>query len=130
MRLPIKIWLYLSLAAIGMQSFTAPLIFVSFELNRDYIAATLCENRDIPESGCDGQCFLMKKLKQSQQDEGTERPVTKRESIWQFCSNLSKKRTLLPLRELLIAASPYQAPLPMYPVSIFHPPESAGNLLG
>lgn len=129
MRLSISIWLYLSLAAVIMQSFTAPLIFVSFELNRDYIASNLCINRELPESGCDGQCFLMKKLKQSQQDEGTERPVVKREMAWQLCSAISDKPVLLPLRQSLIPASPYEAFLTAYPVSVFHPPEDGSSIL-
>lgn len=129
MRLSISIWLYLSLAAVIMQSFTAPLIFVSFELNRDYIASNLCINRELPESGCDGQCFLMKKLKQSQQDEGTERQVLKREMVWQLCSSINGKQVVLPLRQSLISAAPYQTLPSIVPGSIFHPPEAAPSVL-
>lgn len=127
MRSPVYIWLYLSLAAVIMQSFTAPLIFVSFELNRDYIAATLCINRDVPESGCDGQCFLMKKLKQSQQDPGTESPSPKREAFWQYCTDIAQKTALLPLRETLVPPALYERPAAFCPTAIFHPPETAGT---
>lgn len=33
-----------------------------FEINQEYIAATLCENRDKPELVCCGKCVLTKKL--------------------------------------------------------------------
>src|SRR3546814_6876738 len=46
----------------------------------DYISAELCVNRDMPESDCNGQCYLMKKLKQAQKDnQGTEAPNAKRD---------------------------------------------------
>ena len=47
-----------------------------FQLNRDYIARVLCENRDRPQMNCNGQCYLAKRLKaqQDKQDkETTER---------------------------------------------------------
>ncbi|MEO9967495.1 MAG: hypothetical protein ABJF11_16980 [Reichenbachiella sp.] len=36
---------------------------VDFAMNKDYIAAYLCENQDRPELDCQGKCFLMQKLK-------------------------------------------------------------------
>src|SRR3546814_920201 len=75
-----NIWLYLSLTAVILQSFAVPVVFMGFELNRDYISAELCVNRDMPESDCNGQCYLMKKLKQAQKDnQGTEAPNAKRD---------------------------------------------------
>jgi hypothetical protein len=47
-----------------------------YQLNKDYIARVLCENRDRPELHCNGQCYLAKRLKaqQDKQDkETTER---------------------------------------------------------
>jgi hypothetical protein len=34
-----------------------------FNLNRDYIAKSLCENRDKPSKKCNGKCYLKKQLK-------------------------------------------------------------------
>jgi hypothetical protein len=34
-----------------------------FEINQDYIASTLCENRNKPELVCCGKCVLTKQLK-------------------------------------------------------------------
>ena len=36
-----------------------------FEINQEYIAATLCENRNKPELVCCGKCVLTKQLKKA-----------------------------------------------------------------
>lgn len=41
---------------------------VDFAMNRDYIAAYLCENQGRPELECQGKCFLMTKLKKQIND--------------------------------------------------------------
>ncbi len=37
-------------------------VIIWFEANRDYIASELCENRDKPQTRCDGKCYLKKQL--------------------------------------------------------------------
>lgn len=44
-------------------------VFAGFELNRDYIASKLCENRNKPWMHCNGRCYLAKKLKQAEEKE-------------------------------------------------------------
>jgi hypothetical protein len=51
------------------QSFSQWLTFAAFKMNRDYISKNLCENRSRPVLQCRGNCVLMKKMKQEQQDE-------------------------------------------------------------
>jgi hypothetical protein len=63
MQLLKKITLLLMLVAVVLQSFSTLLAVVSFELNRSYIAESLCVNRNRPELNCNGQCVLMKNLK-------------------------------------------------------------------
>ncbi|WP_209332706.1 hypothetical protein [Lunatimonas salinarum] len=46
-------------------------ICVNFQLNRSFISEMFCENRDIPMSTCEGQCFLNKQL-----DEATEKQAS------------------------------------------------------
>lgn len=52
------------------QSFNRMGWMAYYYLNQDYIAAQLCENRDRPELKCNGQCFLMKKLKAEEENPG------------------------------------------------------------
>lgn len=42
---------------------------VEYIVAYDYIIAELCENRDRPELGCDGTCYLSKQLAQEFQEE-------------------------------------------------------------
>src|SRR6478752_4326672 len=58
--------LILSLISVNCTRF---LIFAGFEINKNYIAAKLCENRDKPWLHCNGKCYLLKKVKQAEQKE-------------------------------------------------------------
>ena len=44
------------------QTFSKWLIVAEFRLNQDYIAKSLCINRNKPAMHCNGKCQLMKKL--------------------------------------------------------------------
>ncbi|WP_407430127.1 hypothetical protein [Arcticibacter sp.] len=53
-------------------------VFAGFELNRDYIASKLCENRDKAWMHCEGKCYLSMKLKQVEEKESKqEREIQK-----------------------------------------------------
>ena len=39
-----------------------PLLYLDFELRRDYIVSNLCENRNRPQMHCDGKCYLAKRF--------------------------------------------------------------------
>ena len=51
------------------QTFSKWVVVISFNLNRDYIAKNLCENRYRPVLKCNGNCVLMKKMKQEEKQE-------------------------------------------------------------
>lgn len=51
------------------QTFSTWFVVMAFNLNRDYIAKTLCENRYRPQLKCKGNCVLMKKLKEKEKQE-------------------------------------------------------------
>lgn len=44
-------------------------LVVSFKLNQEYIAKTLCENRAKPKLQCNGKCQLKKQLQKTEQEE-------------------------------------------------------------
>ena len=37
-----------------------------YEVNQDFVAATLCENQEKPELECNGKCYLMKQLQKTE----------------------------------------------------------------
>ncbi|RMH65462.1 MAG: hypothetical protein D6677_02410 [Calditrichaeota bacterium] len=45
--------------------------YIEYELNKAYIASTLCVNKDKPEMHCEGRCHLKKEL-QKVHDETTD----------------------------------------------------------
>jgi hypothetical protein len=52
----------LLLLAFAASTFSKAVIVVDFYANQDYIAKTLCENRDKPQMHCCGRCQLRKRL--------------------------------------------------------------------
>ncbi|MFB5944207.1 hypothetical protein [Albibacterium profundi] len=61
-------WTYVLLAALTTQSFYRNIMVMDYQINLpDYIAK--CINKDKPELHCDGQCVLMKKIKEQEKRE-------------------------------------------------------------
>jgi len=46
-----------------------PLLYLDFELRKDYIIANLCINRDRPKLNCNGKCYLAKRIAQANKEE-------------------------------------------------------------
>ena len=49
-----------------------PVVYLDFELNKEYIIQNLCENRFKPELNCNGQCYLAKQLHKVAEDKATK----------------------------------------------------------
>jgi hypothetical protein len=62
----------LLLVAMIAANFSRYFVYAGFELNKKYIATTLCENRDKPWMHCNGHCYFMKKVKAAQDAEKTD----------------------------------------------------------
>jgi len=39
-----------------------PLLYLDFEIRREYIINNLCENKNQPQMNCDGKCYLAKRI--------------------------------------------------------------------
>jgi hypothetical protein len=63
---------YIVLLAIMLPTVSPLGTIAYFNLNRDYIARVLCENRDKPQLHCNGQCYLAKRLKAQQDKQNKE----------------------------------------------------------
>jgi CarboxypepD_reg-like domain len=50
-------------------------VYLDFEMRKDYIIKNLCENRFKPQLNCNGQCYLAKKLHKIAEDNATKEPV-------------------------------------------------------
>ena len=51
------------------QTLSSWMVVAAFNLNREYITKNLCENRYTPQLNCQGNCVLMKKLKEKEKQE-------------------------------------------------------------
>ena len=62
----------ISLGLLGLMLLKAcviPLLYLDFEIRRDYIVANLCENRNRPMLNCNGKCYLAKKIADAKKQE-------------------------------------------------------------
>ncbi len=58
-----KLTAVMLIIAIVSCSFSRFFIYAGYQLNKNYIATKLCENRNRPWMHCNGKCYLMKKIK-------------------------------------------------------------------
>lgn len=52
-----------------VKAWVLPLLYLDFEIRKDYIVANLCVNRDKPILLCNGKCYLTKKVKETREKE-------------------------------------------------------------
>lgn len=109
------------------QTFSKWLVVINFNLNREYIAKNLCENRYRPVLKCNGNCVLMKKMKEEEsKEQNTPAPVKMEAS-----SIVLSSRSFFANAEILVFISNISYIIPVNsgsPVdrtaSIFHPPSA------
>jgi hypothetical protein len=106
------------------QAFSKWMIVLEFEMNKEYIAANLCENREKPVLKCGGSCQLAKQL--AEEDDASKSSayqVKFQEVVYMddaadfHCKNISDKVNAF---STLYYISYYIEPT----FSIFHPPLS------
>lgn len=51
-------------------------ILIDFKLHQEFIAAELCEEKDVEGSTCDGKCHLRKKIKEADENERSQTPYS------------------------------------------------------
>lgn len=107
-----------------LQHFSTALVFVSYQLNRAYIAANLCVNRNKPAMHCNGQCHLRKQLQREEQQE-QKNPYAQKESkeVILFCET-HHRQLQVPFREINNTYTSFYLIKPTHhPLNgIFHPP--------
>lgn len=58
-----------------------PVVYLDFELNKEYIIENLCENRFKPELNCNGQCYLAKQLHKVAEDKASKEAERQEQSF-------------------------------------------------
>lgn len=113
--------LILSLVSVNCTRF---LTFAGFELNKNYIAAKLCENRDRPWLHCNGKCYLLKKVKQAEQKEEKQERESQK-NLFQEASVKNQNAIKFYTQVIqIIALPPQNNYLSQIGERIYHPPQT------
>lgn len=64
-----------------VQTYSRFAVMIGFAVNRNYIAANLCENRTKPRSCCKGSCVLKKELQKSDAEQNNPRNAQQNEKF-------------------------------------------------
>jgi len=105
------------------QNFSKVFIIANYEINKEYIAENLCENRSKPTMHCNGQCHLKKQLQEDEKkQESPANPVKEKNEV-QICSGKNAIFFLSPSPILVEKASFRNSYISSkHLLSVFHPP--------
>lgn len=101
-----------------------PIVYLEYALNKEYIAANLCENKDKPAMHCSGKCQLKKQLAKASEtgDAQNQKGATQMPPA-DYCEEINPYSfsVIIPVAPSFV---PYQAgSFPAgYKANVFHPP--------
>lgn len=105
-------------------NFSRLFVFASFELNRDYIAAELCVNKDKPQLHCNGQCYLSKKLEEAAKKEKKQEKELQKSCFQEaFISKVTSIKIFQEVLDTINTPEPQFCAISKL-TSIFHPPKA------
>lgn len=104
-------------------------IIAWYQINKEYVATVLCENKDKPELNCCGKCYLNKQLKKTEDNSPASKQMPKTEKA-EFSPFIATVNTFVntPFNPdaSLIHHERYTPPKGYdVPVAVFHPPSAA-----
>jgi len=110
----------LILLQLGMKVY----VFTTFQINKSYITATLCENKALPKKQCNGKCYLAKKMQTEEQQPQTLPGLLKgMEEIFLTSSTCFVSVEHITLAEASPLFAPYvEKSYTSEPISVFQPP--------
>ena len=104
-------------------SLLVPLIFLDFELRRDYIEKVLCIDRDKPITVCKGSCVLNNRLDFAREQEQKEQQNVKPIEITFYVEPLFSESVSLDFFTLEVPDFfYYQSTYEPHLLAVFHPP--------
>lgn len=116
---------YLLIVSLVSANFSRFFVYAGFELNRNYIATKLCENRNKPQLHCNGKCYFMKKLKQAEDKQDTENRQAQKNLFQEANYTQPVVVKFYPVLLSVTKVPNYRIQLPLQPASIFQPPRLA-----
>lgn len=115
------------LALMLVKAWVIPLVYLDFELRKEYIIANLCVNRDNPITVCGGQCYLAKNVADAKkQEERRAEQTSMAQFLYQVMDTRKPFAFSLPEHFEVPASIAYQYASLFLPrlvsADIFHPP--------
>ena len=118
----------LLLALISVKTLLVPVVYLDFEMRKNFIIQNLCENRFKPQLNCNGQCYLAKKLHKIAEDNATKETQKQGASMKKILEEVFEANPLFSYELRLKNLSPksnytHQLAHPQsFTLSLFHPP--------
>jgi hypothetical protein len=113
---------YLLIVALVSANFSRLFVYAGFELNRNYIAAHLCENQDKPWLHCGGKCYYLKKIKQVEEKEKSDERSSQK-NLFQEAFFIQNPNIRFYSQVLQVIQVPnHRIALPVVDLPIFQPP--------
>ena len=116
--------LYFVIAIMVLQTMSMPLAYLNFQINRDYIAETLCVNKNEPITICGGTCYLSKSIKKAHDNPESDKPAQTKKQVTETLYCLSTfEFTCNQIQEATESKFIYKETVTSsFPKDIFHPP--------
>jgi hypothetical protein len=118
----------LLLALVSVKTLLVPVVYLDFEMRKDYIIQNLCENRFKPQMNCNGKCYLAKKLHKIAEDNATKETQKQSQSMKKIIEEVFDTTPLfsvdLGFKNLSPKSNypPFIAHVQGFTLSLFHPP--------
>ncbi len=118
----------LLLTLISVKTILVPVVYLDFELRKDYIIQNLCENRFKPQLNCNGACYLAKKLHKIAEDNATKETKEQSQSMKKIMEEVFETTPLFSCDWKMIESTPKSiysfqlAHTQSIPSSVFRPP--------
>jgi len=114
---------YLLIIVLITANFSRFFIYAGFELNRNYIATKLCENRDKPWMHCNGKCYFMKKIKQAEEKEKNDERQSQKNLFQEASAPISIKINFYSQLLQVMPVPNHRINLPKVIIPVYQPPQ-------
>ncbi len=120
-----RLLLGIAILSLLLQSFGWTVILIHFKMNQAYIAANLCESKDIADSSCEGNCQLKKQIEQTEQAEQQLPPSYDYKELVLYAKTAAKFLSTNPFSNPFKAFSHqcYAQLSRGFLLTVFHPPD-------
>ena len=104
-----------------------PLVYLDYQVRKDFIATVLCINKDKPEMRCQGKCHLRKQLTKAHNQKTDKKSPALSKNNFEIYHHILSTFYLESViySEIILPIPPYQFSLNATVLeTLFHPPET------